>query len=1160
MPVVSTELAEVTMTRLEKVARAVAGRLAVTLCLCVWACVAASVLAAAPAVASPPGAVSGSAVVVSGPDHGSSTQAGSGDRVQWSYTLDPQSLTGPSASTTFAVGSPQAIVPGSALVPPGDAVQYSSNGYSYSGVLSSASRYMRVSGPLPQQSAGAAINLAPPGISRTMPGSGSGDGYIPILTSDRVFNGPHNSPMAIDCHEISDATKCSGYVFVPTYGGHTVNNGFGMGYEAPIGWIDPSTHYLWVAGQRTDPGHTQDVGWACIDIGTDGSAPSNCGWISGGTDTDVPTSGGYSNGRMYAMTSDGQIWCLDPSANGGAGAACTGYPVSTGLSGNPWETVLSPLPGSTRMIARVGTTSPSFSTTLACFDTATDSMCSGWGTGAAGQRAIANTGPGGATHFMGAGEVLPVQTSGTSWDGFCQGANDSGTTLTPGLVLYCYRLSDGASIPAPAGLANTKLAPQYDLMDDQYGVPATFGHRLYFTMLTPSWDADEEVCYDFSANNGTGGVCPHYPYDMPGRGGAGPYTPSVAPGNVAAYGVAVDSTGSCLWALGDADMLAAGSTADPSQPCTASTSTTSVQIQPAVAYCGQDHSGSSWGDLRLRGLSASDYSSGTLTITGLTGAVVSGYDHIPVPSNGVLDISSIPKSGNTATITVTVNFAGVNAAKFGTGAAQLEVDWSGGAASQVCLDTTPSTGCATTQANQLSVGATATFSDLVTGPEAPTQAGVSLSRTDSQPAGCAYASPLSSTGTGSANQSVTLPIPSGGSVTLLDAQGNPQTMLTVPGEGTYALDTATGIVTFVPAPGVHGTGHGVTYEVQGSSGSLQTSTSTPTVMLPPPPSAPALASTGTAGAGQQQQLTVPQGDTVTLLDAGGNPTNTVTVRGQGTYTLDPLTGLLTFTPAAGFTGTTSGVRYRITDAYGQQTTGAYTPTVAPAPKNPGKPPIHHRPHPSLMSRKLSLVTSTGKVTTRADCRLNGAQISHCKVLVIANVNGRPTVIGQGSTAGKGHNLRVGMRLSPLGRTLAGQPGGVRGRLIAIIHYSGSAVALTARTRTRLVMRSTLVPRPVFFDSASADIRPGDMRYLLWLKTKLAGVKRVVCTGYTDSRSGVQYNLSLGLRRAQAVCAVLTRGTHLASVEITRGKSSPFFPNTSAANMQLNRRTEIRLNY
>jgi CshA-type fibril repeat protein len=1119
-----------------------------------------AVISAAPAFALPPGVISGAAVVTSGPDNGSTTQAGAGDRVHWSFALDPQTLTGPSASSTFAISPPQSIVDESVLVPQGDSVQYSSDGVSYGDVLSSASRFVRVRGPLAQQSAGAAINLAPSGISQTIPGNNSGDGYIPILTTDRVFNVQHNPPMVIDCHEIPSGRECPGYGFTPQYGGATVVTGDGGFHQAPIGWVDPTTHHLWVAGRRTDAGHTQDVGWACIDVGLDGASPGNCGWVSGGTNTETPTSGGLVNGRMYAMTGDGNVWCLDPSANSGSGAACSGYPASTGISGAFNLTVLTPIPGSSRMIARVATWNSgnnTYATTLACFDTATEAPCSGWGAGSAGQRTVPNTGPGGVQDYRAAGEVLPVQTNGTSWDAFCQGTNDNGSTLSPTIILDCYRLSDGSQVSAPPGLANTKLTPAYDLMDDQWGVPATFGHRLYFSMHNPDWTADEEVCYDFSANGGAGGVCPHYPYGLPGRS-YGP--PLVAPGNVAAYGVAVDATGGCLWAFGDADMFVSGSTSDPSQPCAASSSTTTVQVQPSISYCGHDLSGPNWGNVRLRGLSASDYSSGTITITDASGAVVSGFDQVPVPSNGVLDISSIPKSGNTSSLTVSVSFNGVNAAKFGTGAAQLEVDWSGGAASKVCIDTTPSTGCAATQANQLSVDANSIFSDLVSGPQAPTQAKVSLTRTDSQPAGCAYASPLTSTGTGGASQTVTLPIPSGGTVTLLDAQGNPQTLVTLPGEGSYALDPASGIVTFVPAQGFHGTGHGVTYEVQGSYGSVQASTYTPTVIAPVPPSAPALSSSGAAGSGQQQQITVPEGDTITLLDAGGNPTNTVTVPGQGTYTLDPTTGLLTFTPTAGFTGTTSGVRYRITDGYGQQTTGIYTPTVIPAPNRPGQRPTHHRPHPSLKSRQLSVVTSTGKVMTRANCRLKGGQMSRCKVLVIANVNGRPTVIGQGSTAGKTHNLRVGLRLSPLGRTLAGQPGGVHARLIAIIRDSGSTVALSARTRTRLVMLNTLVPRPVFFDSASAEIRPGDMRYLLWLKTKLAGVKHVVCTGYTDSRSGVQYNLSLGLLRAQAVCAVLTRGTRLAVTTITYGKSSPFFPNTSPANMQLNRRTEIELHY
>ena len=78
--------------------------------------------------------------------------------------------------------------------------------------------------------------------------------------------------------------------------------------------------------------------------------------------------------------------------------------------------------------------------------------------------------------------------------------------------------------------------------------------------------------------------------------------------------------------------------------------------------------------------------------------------------------------------------------------------------------------------------------------------------------------------------------------------------------------------------------------------------------------------TGTSGA-----TLVPT--SVVLLDGGGNPVPTLT-NVDGTYTVDPATGAITFTPATGFTGTAAPVTYRVTDSNGTTGTATVTPTVS----------------------------------------------------------------------------------------------------------------------------------------------------------------------------------------------------------------------------------------
>jgi CshA-type fibril repeat protein len=93
------------------------------------------------------------------------------------------------------------------------------------------------------------------------------------------------------------------------------------------------------------------------------------------------------------------------------------------------------------------------------------------------------------------------------------------------------------------------------------------------------------------------------------------------------------------------------------------------------------------------------------------------------------------------------------------------------------------------------------------------------------------------------------------------------------------------------------------------------------------PSPTALTSSGSGATTQTATAIVPVLGTAHLLDAGNNPVTTLTVAGEGQYTIDPSTGVISFLPATGFVGPTTGVAFRITDAFGQTGSSTYTPTV-----------------------------------------------------------------------------------------------------------------------------------------------------------------------------------------------------------------------------------------
>ena len=193
------------------------------------------------------------------------------------------------------------------------------------------------------------------------------------------------------------------------------------------------------------------------------------------------------------------------------------------------------------------------------------------------------------------------------------------------------------------------------------------------------------------------------------------------------------------------------------------------------------------------------------------------------------------------------------------------------------------------------------------------------------------------------------------------ATGQPTNALsvTVAGEGTYTIDDTTGKVTFVPEPGFTGTANGVTVTLSAPVGRDKDGTirdeyvKTATAKYTPTVTPITVTPTNKVSADVQN---VPQTQTPTfdlsndktaqitskkLVDpTTGQPTDdaTVTVAGEGSYTIDPTTGVVTFTPEKDFVGTAKGVTVKatatITNENGKTATitsdATYTPTVVAA--------------------------------------------------------------------------------------------------------------------------------------------------------------------------------------------------------------------------------------
>nr|WP_284290022.1 hypothetical protein [Angustibacter aerolatus] len=326
----------------------------------------------------------------------------------------------------------------------------------------------------------------------------------------------------------------------------------------------------------------------------------------------------------------------------------------------------------------------------------------------------------------------------------------------------------------------------------------------------------------------------------------------------------------------------------------------------------------------------------SLTVPQTATVTMVGNEHDPSAANDVATLTFAPTAQDRSTSGTGTASQQTTVAKPGDATLRL-VDANG---QQVTTVTVPGQGTYTANpttgvisfAPVLGFSGPADAVDFVIVPGTGATASGSYAATVAKPAAPA-AAPLATTDVAPASQSVTVTPPAGGSVRLLDGDGVPATSVST-AQGTYVLDTATGVITFTPAAGYSGTTDGVTYRVTDAYAQSTDADYVPVVQAPAPPSPSDRTTTVTGSGDQSTTVVVPAGGSVRLVDADGDPATTVTTA-QGTYVLDPATGVITFTPVRGFSGTADPVTFRVTDAYGQHDDAVYTPTVvlpaAPAP-------------------------------------------------------------------------------------------------------------------------------------------------------------------------------------------------------------------------------------
>ena len=185
-------------------------------------------------------------------------------------------------------------------------------------------------------------------------------------------------------------------------------------------------------------------------------------------------------------------------------------------------------------------------------------------------------------------------------------------------------------------------------------------------------------------------------------------------------------------------------------------------------------------------------------------------------------------------------------------------------------------------------------------------------------------------------------------VKLVDPSGNEVTTLPAIKDGkevgTYTLDPQTGVITFQPNKDFVGTPDPVKVVAADTNGTKVETTYTPTVTPVTPTSEPK-ETTGIQGATQEGTPTFTQGDETAPITitpeqpaqfvVDGKPVTDTTIpatkdgKQVGTYTIDPTTGKVTFTPNKDFVGTPEPATVQVKDKNGTPTSAKYTPTVTP---------------------------------------------------------------------------------------------------------------------------------------------------------------------------------------------------------------------------------------
>ena len=517
--------------------------------------------------------------------------------------------------------------PSQIRAPEGWKVQYSTDGVAFSDVPPSTPdawgrvQYVRARGSyasggiIDGKQAVTTTETVPlsSGASNTI-ASKTGDGWDVFFDADgHVFNLTHLQVQLLDCHNVSGST-CSGSWPL------NITNLTGLARNTQTsGWVDERYHHVWIADYSVALGS----GFLCVDI-SDLTTPSLCGGTIGSAflRTGDAIAVGVSDARPLPMTEYGgllyldnsmqagvsaSIGCVDPRANDGQGGLCPGQPFSL-QTGRPDEARIMAYGYFQSFEGRLflfnyPPASSGYSV-LWCFDPTTKTVCAGWPSGGQQVQSIALN------------KTMVFPPTASSQGAICLYSRDNKQS--------CFS-RDGSAIASPTSVAFLAAAGS-DLVP--YPGPATIvGSRVYNV-----WGARGVPigvrCWDVAIGL-AGGLCPGF--TTPRFTDASPYTVTQNP-----------AAPDCLWENGDQGKIIPFQ-ADGSVGCPAPATSSSAyfpNLAPTHACSGGV---ASWRTFTLNQPSLGVGSaSAVLDVFDTSGAAVSGWQGISVPSNGVVNLAGLP--------------------------------------------------------------------------------------------------------------------------------------------------------------------------------------------------------------------------------------------------------------------------------------------------------------------------------------------------------------------------------------------------------------------------------------------------------------------------------------------------------------------------------------